>query len=119
MWRNPKYFPPAEQAETEQHPEAPADTGERLATFPRDPGTELRVSRAEYQGRPFVSLRVWQRDQAGAWWPVKGKRCSVRIGECTALAEALHRVGASCASRAAPPRMKADGPAPPADPSDG
>jgi hypothetical protein len=92
VWRNPKHYPPAERPQAEQRPEPPVDRGERLATFARGDGVEMRVSRAEYQGRPFVSLRVWERDQAGAWWPVKGKGCSVRMNEVGELAEALQRV---------------------------
>jgi hypothetical protein len=86
MWVSPNHPNPPRQAA------APQEQGERVATFPRGDGVEFRLNLAEYQGRPYLSLRVWERDQAGAWWPVKGKGCSVRIGECEQLAEALARV---------------------------
>jgi len=86
MWVNPKY------KDQVQQPTPPQEQGRRLATFPRGDGAELRISLAEYQGGPYVALRVWERDQAGAWWPVKGKGCSVRIAEAGKLAEALTAV---------------------------
>jgi hypothetical protein len=86
MWVSPNHPNPPRQTA------APQESGERVATFPRGDGVELRVNLAEYQGRPYLSFRVWERDQAGTWWPVKGKGCSVRIGECEELADALARV---------------------------
>ncbi len=86
MWVNPKYRDQVEQ------PAAPQDNGQRLATFPRGKNEEFRVTLAEFNGNPFVSLRVWEQNQDGAWWPVKGKGCSVRVGEVAELADALSRV---------------------------
>lgn len=82
MWRNPKYAQP-------DQPAAPADQGQRLATFDRGEGTELRVNLAEYNGHPYISIRVWERNQAGQWWPVKGKGCSIRMNEAAELAKVL------------------------------
>ena len=67
----------------------PSENGQRLATFPRGPGAELRVNLSEFEGRPFVSLRIWEQGQDGAWWPVKGKGCSVRLAEASGLIDAL------------------------------
>jgi hypothetical protein len=86
MYVSPNHPNPPRQAT------APQESGQRVATFPRGDGVELRVNLAEYLGRPYLALRVWERDQAGAWWPVRGKGCSVRIGECEELADALARV---------------------------
>jgi hypothetical protein len=86
MWRNPKFRDQVVQ------PQAPAESGRRLATFPRGDGVEMRVNLAEYQGRPYVALRLWERDQGGTWWPCKGKGCSIRISEASGLAEALKSV---------------------------
>jgi hypothetical protein len=88
MWRNPKF---AEQGT--QTTEAPAERGRRLATFDRSTPKaeeEFRVSLDEYDGHPYVSLRVWSL-MDGQWWPVKGRGCSVRIAECADLAAALKR----------------------------
>jgi len=60
---------------------APVDTGKRLATIPRGDAEELRVSWAEYEGRPFLSLRVWKKDSSGSWWPDKAKGLTVRVRE--------------------------------------
>lgn len=83
MWINPKFKDQVEQ------PAPPQEQGRRLATFPRGQGAEMRVNLSEYQGKPFVSLRLWERDQAGAWWPVKGKGCSVRMAEAPGMIDAL------------------------------
>jgi hypothetical protein len=74
MWRNPKYPAPA----------GPAENGARLATFPRGQGDELRVNLDEYQGRAYISIRVWN-----GGYPVRGKGCSVRVSEARGVAEAL------------------------------
>jgi len=92
MWRNPNYPAPTP-------PVPPQENGERLGTFPRGDGSEMRVNLATFEGKPFVSLRLWERDQTGGWWPVKGKGCSVRISEAGELASVL----ASLAGRTTPP----------------
>ena len=101
MWINPKY------ADRVQAPAPPRENGERLVTFPRGNGSEMRVNLSTFEGKPFVSIRLWERDQAGGWWPVKGKGCSIRLGEAPALAEAL----ASLASNGNPPREPVQAPA--------
>lgn len=68
---------------------APVDRGERLATFPRTDAEELRVTWDQYDGRPYLSLRVWTRNAAGAWWPDKAKGCTVRLRELATFAEAV------------------------------
>lgn len=72
-------------------PAPPIEDG-RLATFRRSETTELRVNLTEYQGRPFISLRVWEHSN-GQWLPCKGKGCSVRLSEIDGLVEALERAG--------------------------
>jgi len=84
MWLKEGYQP--------EQPRPPAENGTRLATFPRGNGSEMRVNLSTYEGKPFVSLRLWERDQGGAWWPVKGKGCSVRVGEAAELAGVLAAV---------------------------
>ena len=86
MWVSPNHPDPPRQSEP------PREDGKRLATFARGEGVELRVTLAEYQDRPYVSLKVWERNQAGAWWPVRGKACSIRIREIGELVEVLGRI---------------------------
>ena len=50
---------------------------------------ELRVVLDEYQGHPYVSVRLWQAGQDGAFWPLKGKGVSIRLSECEGVAAAL------------------------------
>src|SRR5689334_13986617 len=65
-----------------------------LAAFPRRPATpdgpplELRVELAEYNGHPFIALRLWARS-ANGWTPLAGKGVSVRLAEARGVAEAL------------------------------
>ena len=73
----------------------PADEGERLATLARADGSELRVSWARYEGRAFLSLRVWSRGDGGAWWPDPKRGLAIKLRElpdvALALAAALDR----------------------------
>jgi hypothetical protein len=117
MWRNPKYHP-----DDEAPTAPPEETGERLLTIerPRD-ATELRLTREEYEGKPYLSLRVWRRGQDGAMWPTR-KGVSIRMSEAPQLLEALaaaapHRhhqppPAASRPARADPPFQPARQPPP-------
>lgn len=73
----------------------PEERGRRLATFPRGKeGREgLRVTWDEYEGHPYLSLRIWTRDDSGGWWPDKHRGVTVRLRElpdlATAIADAL------------------------------
>ena len=71
------------------HRAAPVEQGERLATAPRGDSEELRLTWAEYNGRPFLSLRVWTRDTSGQWWPTKDKGLAIRRNELADLAEGV------------------------------
>jgi hypothetical protein len=70
----------------------PAPSGDLLARFPRKGPRgveqELRLLLAEYEGHPYLALRLWERDQGGAWWPTR-KGVSIRMGEAGGLAGAL------------------------------
>lgn len=89
--------------------EPPHDEGERLATLPRGDGREeLRVTLKSYEGRPYVALRVWEKDDQGRLWPVKNKGCSVRLGEAAAVADALTRAVAGPGA-ARPERLRSEG----------
>jgi hypothetical protein len=75
--------------ESEAATSPPEETGERLATFERDGGNlELRLCRDHYEGHAYLSLRIWKRDQAGAFWPTR-RGVSVRLSEAARLAELL------------------------------
>jgi hypothetical protein len=66
----------------------PQETGERLATLPRARGEELRINWAVYEGRPYVSTRLWTQDEHGGWWPSKTCGCTIRL-RGLAAAEAI------------------------------
>lgn len=101
MWRNPKYPAP------EPTP-PPEPSGELLISFPRPgrgrgPDAELRVSLDEFQGHPFVSVRLWNRGPDGSWYPTK-KGCSVRLAEAEDLADVLAKAAQLAGKPAARPR---------------
>jgi hypothetical protein len=57
----------------------------------RTKGNVLRLSQRVYRGKPFIDLREWYTDAAGALAP--GRRgLTLRVGEVAALAAALGRV---------------------------
>jgi hypothetical protein len=70
----------------------PEERGRRLATLARGKGEEIRISWDSYEGRPYLSLRLWSQDDGGGWWPTK-VGFTVRIRElpdvAAAIAEAL------------------------------
>lgn len=66
----------------------PEPRGRILLECERGTDTLLRVSLDEWEGKPFVSLRVWERSRDGAFWPTK-RGCSVRLSEIAALVGTL------------------------------
>lgn len=97
MWINPKYadrYPNAEHGDDRPTATPPAEQGRRLATFERkgrgDERSELRVSLDEYQGHPYISVRVWTYDvRVDGWWPSR-KGVSVRLSEASGVADTLN-----------------------------
>jgi hypothetical protein len=67
----------------------PEENGVRLATIARGEDEELRLSWAEYNGRPFLNIRVWKKAEDGTWWPEKGKGLTVRVRELPDFAEGM------------------------------
>ena len=82
--------------------EPPVDDGELLDALPRSDGFEaLRVSIKEYEGRPYVSLRVWVRDKnSGAMWPTR-RGVSVRVRELPRVIAALQKAAELATARQA------------------
>jgi hypothetical protein len=111
MWISPNHPNPP------RPPSAPRDDGQALGSFPRGDGRdELRVTLKTYEGRPYVSLRVWSRDDHGQWWPQKAKGVSVRLGEVSGVIGSLQGAVAAAGEidrqagrgRAAEPAPRAD-----------
>jgi hypothetical protein len=110
MWTNPRYREltgqdPPGRATVGPPTGPPTPTGTPLASFPRKGPDgveqELRVVLDEFEGHPYLALRVWQRDAAGAWWPTK-KGVSVRLTEAAGVAGALQRALDLAGKQAAP-----------------
>jgi hypothetical protein len=126
MWTNPRYREltgrePPGHATAEAQAGPPAPTGTLLAAFPRKGPDgveqELRIVLDAYEGHEYIAVRLWQRDASGAWWPMKGKGLSIRLGEAqgvaVALQQALDLVGQQAGTppperpaREAPPRAR-------------
>jgi hypothetical protein len=67
----------------------PEDTGRRLATCPRGKEEELRISWCEYEGNPYLNIRIWKCDRSRrGWWPDR-RGIAIRVRELPDLAEAL------------------------------
>jgi len=68
----------------------PAEQGRRLATLPRPrDDAEIRLSWCEYDGHPYLSIRVWVKGDDGQWWPDKHRGFSVRLRELPEVADAI------------------------------
>lgn len=78
----------AAYAQPQQLPQVP-ESGQRLATFPRGPSTELRVNWASFNGHPFLSLRVWCQLPDGRWVPDSRRGCTVKLRELEGFAQAV------------------------------
>lgn len=69
---------------------APQENGVRLATMKRGDDEELRVNWSEYNGKNFLSVRVWSRS-GEAWFPMKEKGVTIRLHELGDFAEGVGR----------------------------
>ena len=69
--------------------EAPVENGKRLATLYRGHAEEMRVNWAEFNGHPFLNLRVWRCGLDGIWRPDRERGCSVKVRELASLSEAV------------------------------
>src|SRR4051794_25516718 len=68
---------------------APVENGRRVATIERADGEEIRINWCDYEGKPYVSIRLWKRSQDGSWWPDGKRGMSWRIREIPDIAEAV------------------------------
>src|SRR5438067_480849 len=90
MWVNPKY---SRTSPEQPDPTPPKPSGKLILACarkgPDGAPLELRVSLDEYQGRPYISLRLWQfHRSSGAWFPTK-KGASIRLSEAASVIDAL------------------------------
>jgi len=68
---------------------APIETGERIGTIDRSETEQLRIVWAEYNGSPYVGVRLWTRDRRGHWFPDAKRGLAIRTRELGKLAEAI------------------------------
>ena len=81
----------------------PAENGKRIGTIDRSDSEQIRVNWSEFEGKPFISIRMWKRSLDGSWWPDK-RGIAIRVRElpglAAAIAEALDIAEADVADRA-------------------
>ncbi len=65
------------------------ERGKRLATIRRDHDSELHVAWDEYEGKPYLSIRLWVRGTDGNFYPDKTKGITVRIRELADFADGV------------------------------
>lgn len=99
----------------------PAEQGQRLTTIPRPKDdAEIRLNWCEYDGHPYLSIRVWVKDDDGQFWPDKHRGFSIRLRELSDVADAIaqamtlandhleNRQEGCCPSRGSTPHRRAD-----------
>lgn len=67
----------------------PQENGRRIGTIERADGEEIRINWCEYEGKPYVSIRLWQRNDQGQWFPDSRRGMSWRIRELPDIAAAV------------------------------
>lgn len=86
MWTNPQH-------RTERPPpEQPEEHGHILLCLDRPRGEELHIGLAEYNGYPYINIRVWQID-GQMRFPTK-KGMTLKRGEIPQVIAALNRASA-------------------------
>jgi hypothetical protein len=77
-----------------QKPQKQFTEGRRLATMPRGQDKELRLTWDEFEGKAYLSLRVWVRKESGEnasleTWIATKQGVSIRLQELPALIGSL------------------------------
>ena len=68
----------------------PVDSGTRIGTIRRSATEEIRVSWNEYEGKPFINIRLWREaDDGSGFWPDSRRGISIRIRELAQLGVAI------------------------------
>ncbi len=63
--------------------------GRRIGTIERSADEQIRVDWCEYEGHPYIDIRLWKCDRSGQWWPDGKRGMSVRIREMVGFAAAI------------------------------
>jgi hypothetical protein len=68
----------------------PEEQGRRLATLERPKDREeIRINWCEYEGNPYLNIRVWAEGHDGRFWPQRERGFSIRVRELPDVAEAI------------------------------
>lgn len=60
-----------------------------MATCVRSGHEELRLTLQEYEGHPFLNVRLWTLDPRGGWHPDKARGIALRVRELHAMRDGL------------------------------
>ncbi len=66
--------------------------GEAIVKFEKNSKEEVRVSVDEYRGRKIINIRVYYRNEAGAWLPGK-QGIALSVDRYRDLADAVLQLG--------------------------
>jgi hypothetical protein len=67
----------------------PQENGKRIGNIDRSADEQIRINWSEYEGKPYVSIRMWRRGDDGQHWPDGKRGISIRVRELPNLAEAI------------------------------
>jgi len=67
----------------------PQENGRRLPTLDRSETEQIRINWSEYEGKPFLSIRMWKRGDYGQFWPAPKRGISIRVRELPDLADGV------------------------------
>jgi len=67
----------------------PQENGPRLASIDRSETEQIRINWSDYEGKPFLSIRMWKRGDDGRFWPDPKRRISIRVRELPDLADGV------------------------------
>jgi hypothetical protein len=72
-----------------RQPDQAERQGELVRAVRRGPDDELRVTLEEYEGNPYISVRLWTFNRIDKVWMPTRKGCSVRLREAREVSAAL------------------------------
>ena len=67
----------------------PQENGRRIGTIERSETEQIRINWSEYEGKPFLSIRMWKRGDDEGWWPDGKRGISIRVRELPDLADGI------------------------------
>jgi hypothetical protein len=67
----------------------PSENGKRIGTIERSDTEQIRLNWSTFEGKPFLSVRMWRKSDDGSFWPDPKRGISIRVRELSDLAAAI------------------------------